>query len=646
MLEKNTKVYQNCLTMKRTCSDSCRFSLPHLYRIAVLLFISVLLFIPGISAETAKRPLDPGIINKRYYAKAKVFITTDKSLTAEKVTSPAFLSNFQELPQRYFAAPSETYWYMMDINQADLTDSGKWYICFSYYDQITLYYQSGDTLATRIAGMKNRNNSPGVNDLSDIPFAVEDLIEGRYLYAQIKHSSRKRLMVDAFYTSIDSINFFKEYNSRKFFLNQMPFYLFIGGMLLMFFYFIGFYFIYNDRLFIYYSLYLLALILYIGARSAIIQEEFRNALPHIIHIYNDVMQVFVNIFYLKFAQQVLNAKTDFPKLNIAIRYALALLIAIVSLQFILLVANPFSAAGPYIIEFQRYFMIVFSLASYVHILRNYKKKVVLFLVGGSLFYLTGALLSLYLWEIKYMMLGTSIEVFIFSLILGYRTKLVEQEKKSIEAEMTSIKLTALKAQMNPHFIFNSLNSIRAYVISSETKKASDYLNKFARLIRLILHYSSKEVIQLKEELETLRLYVELEQMRYRDDFGFEVKISPGVDIEKWLVPPLILQPYVENAIGHGLAPKSGEKKLLVEIAKSGDSISFSIRDNGVGRSFSKKTDHFKDQKHESVAMELTRKRINLAGDTKTANENIEIIDIEEAGQPRGTEVRFRLPIHV
>jgi sensor histidine kinase YesM len=243
-----------------------------------------------------------------------------------------------------------------------------------------------------------------------------------------------------------------------------------------------------------------------------------------------------------------------------------------------------------------------------------------------------------------MMLGTAIEVFIFSLILGYRIKLIEQEKKSIETEMTQVKLTALKAQMNPHFIFNSLNSIRAYIISNETKKASDYLNKFAKLIRLILHYSSKDTIPLKEELDTLKLYVELEQLRYRDDFGFELKISRCVDIEKWMVPPLILQPYVENAIGHGLAPKTGVKKILVEIAESGDHISFAIRDNGVGRSFSKKINTLKNPEHRSVAMELTRKRINLANENKTGDENIEIIDFEEAGQPLGTEVRFKLPV--
>lgn len=621
-----------------------RFDYLQFAKVVMLLVIATCFWNLKVFAEGTATEPDFSLLDYDGKAKAKVFITKDNTLTAEKVTSAAFRLNFKELPKKYFASANEVYWYMMDIDEVDLPDTEKWYISFTYFDQITLYYQRGDTLASRLAGLKYENNSPGINDFSDIPFAAEELIEGRYLYAKIKHSSRKRLLADPTYTNLYSIDFNKKYNSHSYFFRQIPFYLFIGGMLLMFLYFIGFYFLYNDRLFIYYSLYLLALVLYIGVRAEIIQEAFRNAMPHAIHIYNDAMQVFVNIFYLKFAQHVLNAKVDFPKLNIAIRYAIALLCTIVFLQLIILITNPFSAAEPYIIDFQRYFMIVFSLVSYVHILRNYKKKVVLYIVGGSLFYLSGALLALYLWEIRYMMLGTAIEVFIFSLILGYRIKLIEQEKKSIETEMTQVKLTALKAQMNPHFIFNSLNSIRAYIISNETKKASDYLNKFAKLIRLILHYSSKDTIPLKEELDTLKLYVELEQLRYRDDFGFELKISRCVDIEKWMVPPLILQPYVENAIGHGLAPKTGVKKILVEIAESGDHISFAIRDNGVGRSFSKKINTLKNPEHRSVAMELTRKRINLANENKTGDENIEIIDFEEAGQPLGTEVRFKLPV--
>jgi LytS/YehU family sensor histidine kinase len=243
-----------------------------------------------------------------------------------------------------------------------------------------------------------------------------------------------------------------------------------------------------------------------------------------------------------------------------------------------------------------------------------------------------------------MMIGAAIEVFIFSLAMGYRIKLVEKEKNTIENEIIKIKLIALRAQMNPHFIFNSLNSIRAYVISNETKKASDYLNKFARLIRLILHYSSKDTISLKDELEILTLYVELEQMRYRDDFGFELIVESGVNIVNWQVPPLILQPYVENAIVHGLAPKNGEKKLLVVISRGKSKLNCIIRDNGVGRSYSKSTRSMQNAKHKPVAMELTQKRLQLTYDGLPEYENIEIVDLFDNGKPSGTEVRVWLPL--
>lgn len=296
-------------------------------------------------------------------------------------------------------------------------------------------------------------------------------------------------------------------------------------------------------------------------------------------------------------------------------------------------------------NFQQYFMIVFSLAAYVNILKNYRNKLVLFLVGGSFFYLTGAVVSMFLWNIRYMMLGAAIEVFIFSLGMGYRIKVIEQSRQFIENEMNKLRLTALRAQMNPHFIFNSLNSIRAFIISNETKKASDYLNKFARLIRLILHYSSKDTISLKEELEALALYVELEQMRFRYDFGFVLKIGSDVNTETLLVPPLILQPYVENAIVHGLAPKTGAKELLVEVSKNHTGLIFVIRDNGVGRSYSKNIHFIQNPQHKSVAMELTRKRIELSDDKRSEKENIKIVDLMENGNPAGTEVRIKLPVH-
>ncbi len=608
-----------------------------------LLVFAIACCLPDLFAQNTDAP-DYGLLNYSGKTKAKVFITNDKTLDAEIITSDSFRSNFVEIPEKYYTSAKETYWYLIDLEDVDLSVAGKWYVSFNYFDAIVMYYGSGDTIKSRKAGILQKERNTGVRDNTDIPFTSDELIEGRYLYAQVRHISRKTLLSNPFYKNDFTIDFFTGHFSRGYLLRQIPYYIFLGGMLLMFFYFIGFYFMYRDSLFIHYSVYLLALILYIGTRTHLIQEVFRNTMPVAAYIFNDVIQVLVNVFYLKFAQIFLNAETDFPKLNKAIRYAISLLVAVVVLQLTVLIINPFSTAEHYIIYLQRYFMIVFSLASYIYILRNYRKKVVLFLIAGSFFYLTGAVLAMIYWELKFLMAGTAVEIFIFSLGVGYRIKKVEIEKKSIEAEITQVKLTALRAQMNPHFIFNSLNSIRAYVISSETKKASDYLNKFARLIRLILHYSSKDTISLNQELEALVLYVELEQMRYRDDFGFELKVAPGIESNRLFIPPLILQPYVENAIGHGLAPKTGNKKLLVEIAKSEGTLLFSIHDNGVGRNYSKSVSSLKNPEHKSMAMELTRKRIDLVSNNSTENENITIIDLMDAGQPSGTLVKLKLPI--
>jgi len=190
----------------------------------------------------------------------------------------------------------------------------------------------------------------------------------------------------------------------------------------MFFYFIGFYFIYNDRLFIWYSLYLFSFILFISIRTYFIWQFLQSTYPVFSYLFYEILQVAINIFYLIFARIFLNAKTDFPKLDKAIHYAIILLVVVIFIQIFAITINPLNTYEIHIMNFQQYFMIVFSLAAYVNILKNYRNKLVLFLVGGSFFYLTGAVVSMFLWNIRYMMLGAAIEEFIFSLGMGYRTK--------------------------------------------------------------------------------------------------------------------------------------------------------------------------------------------------------------------------------
>lgn len=450
---------------------------------------------------------------------------------------------------------------------------------------------------------------------------------------------------DAFEQNTYTSYFPKEYILSAEFHIQIFYYIFIGGMALMIFYMLGIYFMYKDKLFLLYVLYMLSLLLYLGLKASYFSWYFNMIAPKIYPVFGELIQVLLHIFYLQFAAIFLNANTDFPKLAIAIRYVIRILLGIMVVQLVMLITPGLAPYEDHLMQFVRYFVIIFSLAAYVHIIKNLKDRIVLFLLIGSFFYLAGALVAMFVNYVGYMMLGAAIEVFVFSLGMGYRVKKIEEEKKSIENKIVKVQLTALKAQMDPHFIFNSLNSIRAYVISNNTKQASDYLIKFSSLIRLILQYSSRNSISLKDELDALSLYVNLEQLRFRDDFGYDLQVDRNIDINNLQVPPLILQPYVENAIRHGLTPKRGEKKLELKIILKGSQLEFRIKDNGVGRQYSIQQKKSRSTGHVSMAMDLTQKRIELADFSNSDQESITIVDLMEDGKQAGTEVIFKLPVN-
>lgn len=606
---------------------------------SLLLAIFVLSARPG-SADTP----DTRIIHQRGTIHTRVLETTDAALDAWQLSRPEHDDEFAPITVRKSLSPRKFYWYKLDFHDITLTGSGPWTVRFLPYDHIHLYHKKGDSLGLMINGRMERSRSRLPTFAIDFEISEDDLIDGRFLLARIQHVYRKNVVSPASWLHPLAAELDKTYYTKKDLINYAPYILFIGGMLLMILYSFGIYFMNRDKLFNYYAIYLLTLVLYLGVRMPLIFGPLEVRFPMAMHLYNELIQVIVNVCYLLFASIFLNARRDFPGLHKAISWAIRFLIFIMALQVLLIFSMRYGWMETYVIQAERYFMITFSLIAYFHILLTYKKKVVLFLLTGSLFFLAGGVLAMFLHHIKYMMLGAAIEVFIFSLGMGYRIKVVEQNRRIIENDMNKLRLTALQAQMNPHFIFNSLNSVRAYIISNETKSASDFLNKFARLIRLILHYSSKDTISLKEELEAITLYVELEQMRYRENFGFILKVDEGMDTKNFLIPPLILQPYIENAIIHGLAPKSGEKELMVEILRCGPVLCCTIRDNGVGRMYSNHARSKIQPQHKPVAMELTRKRLELSENGNQGSGNIEINDLMQEGQPAGTEVRLKLPV--
>ncbi|MBK0382578.1 histidine kinase [Pedobacter sp. SD-b] len=214
------------------------------------------------------------------------------------------------------------------------------------------------------------------------------------------------------------------------------------------------------------------------------------------------------------------------------------------------------------------------------------------------------------------------------------------ERKIAEAEMQ-----ALRSQMNPHFLFNSLNSIRYLVMSNQDEKAVNYLNKFSRLIRLILENSRKEKINLNQELTALRLYLDIEANRFEEKFTYNITVSPKLNTNEIYLPPLLLQPFIENAIWHGLLNSNRTEKAIDirinPLNENDKSCQILIEDNGIGR---KKSESLKSKfkKHQSYGMLLTQERIALFNNTSTTKIYLKIVDMETNGLPDGTKIILSL----
>ncbi len=220
-------------------------------------------------------------------------------------------------------------------------------------------------------------------------------------------------------------------------------------------------------------------------------------------------------------------------------------------------------------------------------------------------------------------------------------------RSEFEFQLGEMEMQALRAQMNPHFIFNSLNTIRYFVLNNENEKASDYLGKFARLLRMVLQNSRENTIPLSEELEALRLYLEIEARRFGDSFQYRIVVPEHLDTDGIIVPPLLLQPFAENAIWHGLLHSDKpDKELVVRISEEEDACIFTIEDNGVGRDKAREVKSRSATAKKSFGMKITNKRVELFNKNFASQIEIDVRDLVSTdGEVAGTavEIRYRLP---
>lgn len=250
----------------------------------------------------------------------------------------------------------------------------------------------------------------------------------------------------------------------------------------------------------------------------------------------------------------------------------------------------------------------------------------------------------YIW-FKLFLLTTVFAIVYF--LYKRRIQHLEKQTKIREAfneKINELELNALRLQMNPHFVFNTINSINWFIIKNDSVHASNYLTQFSHLIRLSLDFSKHKLIPLRKELEALRIYIELEQLRFEQSFQYTITVDGHLNTSAFFVPPLIIQPFVENAIWHGLTHKSSKGKLQVTIREQSNSIVCVIEDDGIGREASQTIKSQKKIHKKSHGLEITRERLQIMEKLYNVKASYDIQDLyNESGHSVGTRVIITIP---
>lgn len=238
----------------------------------------------------------------------------------------------------------------------------------------------------------------------------------------------------------------------------------------------------------------------------------------------------------------------------------------------------------------------------------------------------------------------------FYALYHYRLRFIKgqnvllQEKMKLEQELDRSMLASIRSQMNPHFIFNALNTIQSYIYLNDKPNAISYLGKFSSLTRLILEMSNHDKVCLRDEVEALKLYLELEKMRFEESLDIEINLDPTIKIDQCFIPPMLIQPYVENAVKHGLLHKKDNRKLRLHFKMEHDHLQVTIEDNGIGRKRSAEL-NAKGARHRPFSTEANQKRLEIMNKAIPDGFTVTYIDrLDAQGRAEGTSVVLLMPL--
>lgn len=427
-----------------------------------------------------------------------------------------------------------------------------------------------------------------------------------------------------------------------------------GGLFILFVYHFLIFLQNKSKLYLYYSLYLLAFSIYL-LKDIVVGSTI------LFQYLNYSVQFLAFAAYVSFARELLDSRLHLLKwdkfFEIAVRVFLLLALMFLVIQFFFgyeFQIKAFTLIAPFLTLFA-------ILTFYIIITKIKNNSAIYFVIASSLYAILANItfLQYFIGKEPFIKLGVEPKIFIyfglmlqaiiFSVIIGAIIKRIEDKSKNAEIrlaiklkEMEELKMTALQSQMNPHFLFNSLNSINNFVIKSDVEKASDYITKFSKLIRVILNSSSSPTSTLSDELDILALYVKLEQMRVSGGFNYTVKVDDKISLQNIKVPTLFLQPFIENAIWHGIMKMEGEEMKMIEltIKEEYGNVVCIVEDNGIGINKAKELSHM-NQKRKFFGAEATENRIRIL----YQNKDVHILTKDISSNTKtGTQVSITFPL--
>ena len=432
--------------------------------------------------------------------------------------------------------------------------------------------------------------------------------------------------------------------------------IYYGLMLLMILYNLFIYFSLKDTSYLYYVTYVFLIALLNASLDGYAFQYMWPSHP-VLNSYEDIIAALVGIAGILFVTRFLNTKANAPlfhKIYIGLFIAYVVTIIIIATQNFLIGSN--------IMETVTLVSVACTFVTAYAIMLKGFKPAKFFLIAWSLLLISIVVFILKDYNlvpynditVNSLQIGSGAEALLLSIALADRINVFRkekaraqreliqslEEKTSMQHEMLELEAKALRSQMNPHFIFNCMNSIKALIQQKDEDKAVSYLTTFSKLLRTILQNLDKREISLFDEIETCRLYTQLESMRFGNKFNYSFSVDSDLDIKSIQVPALILQPFIENTIWHGLMPKEEEGYMNVNVEKKDSFIFCTVDDNGIGRESSmKKKFKYQGSTHQSKGVKLTQSRLDLYNALNKRNATVKTIDKkDENGSSAGTTV--------